>query len=190
VIQQCQYLKIGMMKHCLNLRRGMNNVQLRFLSNNRFSVLHHQGSNRFNQKDLWLLSMAMFTTVGTLIFSSSPTQLEMPPVSGDVIFLGAIKEKSTGILFPKLCNGFTLAGTGVRVKYGFVKVYAVGTYLDPLAMSFIKGQSKEDIQKALLDPMYPRTIRIVMARNLSIQKFTDALSESLKPRMNGDDLQV
>ncbi|KAI2503645.1 hypothetical protein MHU86_10841 [Fragilaria crotonensis] len=75
------------------------------------------------------------------------------------------------------------------IKYGFVKVYAVGTYLDPLAMG-IKGQPKDVIQKALLDPMYPRTIRIVMARGLSIQKFTDALSESLKPRMNGEDLHT
>lgn len=104
--------------------------------------------------------------------------------------LGASKEKATGIMFPKQCNGFMLAGTGVRVKYGFVKVYAVGTYLDPLAMSGLKGQPKEVIQKALLNPMYPRTIRIVMARGLSIQKFTDALNESLKPRMGGEDLQT
>lgn len=120
----------------------------------------------------------------------SATQMEAIPSSGDVIMLGATKEKATGILFPKQCNGFMLAGTGVRVKYGFVKVYAVGTYLDPLAMSVMKGQSKEDIQKALLNPMYPRTIRIVMARGLSIEKFTDALNESLKPRMNGEDLQT
>lgn len=32
------------------------------------------------------------------------------------------KEQATGILFPRLCNGMTLAGCGVRVKWGFVKV--------------------------------------------------------------------
>lgn len=31
-------------------------------------------------------------------------------------------EEATGILFPRLCNGMTLAGCGVRVKWGFVKV--------------------------------------------------------------------
>eukprot|EP00547_Thalassionema_nitzschioides_P007953 CAMPEP_0194201118 /NCGR_PEP_ID=MMETSP0156-20130528/1477_1 /TAXON_ID=33649 /ORGANISM="Thalassionema nitzschioides, Strain L26-B" /LENGTH=189 /DNA_ID=CAMNT_0038926233 /DNA_START=313 /DNA_END=882 /DNA_ORIENTATION=- len=109
------------------------------------------------------------------------------PSSGDIITVGKpVKEKSTGILFPTLCNGFSLAGTGVRIKYGFVKVYAVGSYFDP---ANFKGFSKDAVEKALLDPMYPRTIRIVMARDLSIQKFTDALNESLKPRMNGEDLE-
>jgi hypothetical protein len=177
------------MKHCLNLRRSLKNAHLRSFTNRRYPVLH-QGISSFSQETLWFLSLAMFTTVGSFVIPSSTTQLEMPPASGDVLLLGAIAEKSTGILFPKLCNGFTLAGTGARAKYGFFNVYAVGTYLDPLAMSFIKGQSKDAIQKALLDPMYPRTIRIVMARNLSIQTFTDALNESLKPRMNGEDLQA
>jgi len=36
--------------------------------------------------------------------------------------LSPSKEPATGILFPRLCNGMTLAGCGVRVKYGFVKV--------------------------------------------------------------------
>ena len=36
--------------------------------------------------------------------------------------LSPSKEPATGILFPKLCNGMTFAGCGVRVKYGFVKV--------------------------------------------------------------------
>merc|ERR1711982_296481 len=98
------------------------------------------------------------------------------------------KEKTTGILFPKLCNGFSLAGMGVRYKWGFVQVYAVGSYFDPNTSMALKGSSKEVIEKALLDPKYSRTIRIVMARNLSIQKFTDALNESLESRMNGEDL--
>ena len=44
------------------------------------------------------------------------------PTSGDVLSVGTpIKEVATGILFPQLCNGFQLAGTGVRIKYVFVK---------------------------------------------------------------------
>lgn len=68
------------------------------------------------------------------------------------------------------------------------QVYAVGTYVDNLAMSMIKTQGEEEIKKALLDSNYPRTIRIVMNRNLSIDKYTSAIVEALEPRMNGEDL--
>jgi len=55
------------------------------------------------------------------------------PTGGDVINSGTpVKEDATGILFPQLCNGYYLAGCGVRIKWGLIKVYAVGTYLDPL----------------------------------------------------------
>jgi len=82
----------------------------------------------------------------------------------------------------------TFVGCGVRVKFGFVKIYAVGTYMDPIAMSAIKREGSDAIGKALLDPMYPRTIRIVMNRSLSIDKYTKAIVEALEPRMNGEDL--
>ena len=100
-----------------------------------------------------------------------------------------MKESATGILFPQLCNGYYLVGTGVRIKYGFIKVYAVGTYVDPLAMAaIIKSNNPSAIEQALLDPTYPRTIRLVMNRGLSIEKYTSAIVESLKPRMMGQDL--
>lgn len=50
----------------------------------------------------------------------------------------SFKEPKTGIIFPELCNGMQFVGCGVRVKYGLVKVYAVGTYMDPTAMNAIK----------------------------------------------------
>lgn len=112
------------------------------------------------------------------------------PLSGDIIGVGApVKEKATGILFPNMCNAMTLVGTGVRVKYYVAKVYAVGTYVDPIAMQAVKSQGREAIEQALLNPMYPRTIRIVMNRSLSIDKFTAAIVESLEPRMKGQDLE-
>jgi hypothetical protein len=113
------------------------------------------------------------------------------PASGDIISTGTpVKEPATGILFPQLCNGYYLAGTGVRIKYAFVKVYAVGTYLDPLAVSAVKLASRETVEQALLDPTYPRTIRIVMNRPLSIDKYTAAIIEALTPRMKGQDLET
>lgn len=102
--------------------------------------------------------------------------------------LGPKEEPTTGILFPHLCNGMTFVGCGVRIKYGFVKVYAVGTYVDPIAMSGVKS-SYTEIDKALLNPAFPRTIRIVMNRSLSIEKYTAAIVEALEPRMNGVDLE-
>jgi len=107
---------------------------------------------------------------------------------GDVLMLEPHKETSSGILFPHLCNAMTFVGCGVRVKYGFVKVYAVGTYMDPVAMSAIKTQGPAAIEKALLNPAYPRTIRIVMNRGLSIEKYTAAIVEALSPRMGGEDM--
>jgi hypothetical protein len=86
----------------------------------------------------------------------------------DAINVGKITtEPVTKILFPALVNGMSLAGVGVRVKYMFVNVYAVGAYFDPIAMMAIKKGTTNDMETALVDPTYPRTIRIVMNRGLS-----------------------
>ena len=62
---------------------------------------------------------------------------------------------------------FRSAGVGVRIKYVFVKVYAAGAYFDPISLMAIKSGSQADLEQALLDPVYPRTIRIVMNRGLA-----------------------
>ena len=61
--------------------------------------------------------------------------------------------------------------------------------MDPLAMSAVKTSSPEAIETALLDPTYPRTIRIVMNRGLSIDKFSTAIVDALEPRMMGQELE-
>ena len=43
-------------------------------------------------------------------------------IGAEPVMLAPQTEPSTGILFPRLCNGMTLVGCGVRVKWGFVKV--------------------------------------------------------------------
>jgi len=113
------------------------------------------------------------------------------PSSGDVFSVGKItNEPVTKIAFPALCNAMSLAGVGVRVKYLFVNVYAVGAYFDPIAMMAVKTASLENIEKALLDPTYPRTIRIVMNRGLSVDKFIAAMNEAIEPRLNGKNLNT
>lgn len=113
------------------------------------------------------------------------------PSSGDVFSVGKItNEPATKIAFPALCNGMSLAGVGVRIKYVFVNVYAVGAYFDPIAMMAVKKGTQEDMDRALVDPTYPRTIRIVMNRGLSVDKFIDAIVEAIEPRLNGQNLET
>lgn len=90
------------------------------------------------------------------------------------------KETATGITFPAQVDGLPFAGAGVRVKYGFVKVYAVGTYANTAGIADMD---------AFMGPAVDKTIRIVMNRGLSVDKFTAAISEALEPRMNGKDLE-
>lgn len=52
------------------------------------------------------------------------------PLGGEAVMLSPKTEPVTGILFPRLCNGMTLAGCGVRVKWGFVKVCLIHVKYD------------------------------------------------------------
>ena len=103
-----------------------------------------------------LLAASAAATAGLVAYNNNNTTGCVPRVS-DITNIGKItKEPATGIAFPELCNGMTLAGVGVRIKYVFVKVYGVGAYFDPIAMMAVKKGTAADIEKALLDPTYPR----------------------------------
>ena len=129
--------------------------------------------------------------IGNQFNSKSALCAAKVPTSGDVLSIGKVtKEPQTGILFPELCNAMVLAGVGVRIKYVFVKVYAVGAYFDPIAMMAVKKGSPADIEHALLDPTYPRTIRIVMNRGLGVDKFIAAIVEAVEPRLKGQNLET
>mmetsp|Transcript_1036 Transcript_1036/g.2081 ORF Transcript_1036/g.2081 Transcript_1036/m.2081 type:complete len:222 (-) Transcript_1036:647-1312(-) len=43
-------------------------------------------------------------------------------LGAEPVMLSPKTEPATGILFPRLCNGMSLAGCGVRIKWRFVKV--------------------------------------------------------------------
>tara|TARA_B110000971_G_scaffold185459_1_gene193663 strand:+ start:275 stop:724 length:450 start_codon:yes stop_codon:yes gene_type:complete len=75
-----------------------------------------------------------------------------------------------------MVDGMDFIGAGVRVKYGFVKVYAVGVY------------SSAKSQPELLAANTDKSLRIVMNMNLSVDKYTAAIMEALTPRMNGQDM--
>ncbi|GAX12919.1 hypothetical protein FisN_32Lh059 [Fistulifera solaris] len=154
---------------------------------------HSSAFRHSNNNKLWLAAagvstMAVVVAWQTTNDSHYKSILSPTLTSCDIISAGTpIKEAATGILFPQLCNGMFFAGCGVRVKYGFVKVYAVATYVDPVALGAVK-HSPAAVEEALLDPTYPRTIKIILNRNLSSEKFTAAIVEALQPRMMGVDL--
>ena len=88
-----------------------------------------------------------------------------------------VKDAATGILLSQLCNGMSIVGCGARVKYGFVKIYTVATYVDPVALQAIKHLSTEVIEESLLGPTYPRTLKITMNRNFSSKNSLPPLSK-------------
>lgn len=105
-----------------------------------------------------------------------------------VIMAGSAEEEpDTGIMFPPMVNGFSFMGCGVRIKYVFVKVYAVGAYLRPDDFAGMKDDAA--IEKKLLDPNTHKVIRIVMNRSMTMDKYNDAIVEALTPRMNGQDME-
>jgi hypothetical protein len=87
-----------------------------------------------------------------------------------------------------MVDGLLYVGSGVRVKYGFVKVYAVGAYVDKSDVADVIGKGVEEISEKICDPNTPKTIRIVMNRGLSVDKYMAAIMEALEPRMEGVDL--
>lgn len=141
---------------------------------------------RTGSKPFGALALAGAAAAGTAMavtsISSDKTFCEMP-----VIMAGqASEETATGIMFPPMVNGFSFFGCGVRIKYVFVKVYAVGAYLKPEDFKGMKDDAA--IEKALLDPHHHKVIRIVMNRSMTMDKYNDAIVEALTPRMNGQDL--
>lgn len=72
----------------------------------------------------WMCGAAALTVASVACEEPRRTSLlSRIPSGGDVLMVGApIKEKATGIMFPQLCNGMNLVGTGVRVKWGLIKV--------------------------------------------------------------------
>mmetsp|Transcript_9741 Transcript_9741/g.9446 ORF Transcript_9741/g.9446 Transcript_9741/m.9446 type:complete len:218 (+) Transcript_9741:97-750(+) len=92
----------------------------------------------------------------------------------------------------------SLGGVGVRTYGygGFIKVYAVGAYFDEQLITMMEGSIKKEKGKncnrnalekvvvtALLNPTYPRTIRIVMNRALSVDTFVGGIVKSVEPRL-------
>ncbi|CAM9908327.1 unnamed protein product, partial [Heterosigma akashiwo] len=109
--------------------------------------------------------------------------------------LADVTEPKTGIKFADRFGGLGLAGVGVRVKQIgplSVKVYGVGMYMDESSaleeISEYAGGKKADsgFFSRLRKPSIDKKIVLKMARSVGSETMSEALAESIKPRMSGD----
>ena len=93
-----------------------------------------------------------------------------------------VVEPKTGVEFPAEQGGLKLAGCGVRVKYGFIKVYAVGVYVSPrVALDKRAASPLAALRTARRDGAVVE-LRLTMARDVPKKTFVDALAEQITPR--------
>ena len=93
-----------------------------------------------------------------------------------------VVEPKTGVQFPAEQGGLKLAGCGVRVKYGFIKVYAVGVYVSPrVALDKRAASPLAALRTARRDGAVVE-LRLTMARDVPKKTFVDALAEQITPR--------
>ena len=81
----------------------------------------------------------LYVTGNTINVADAPTVQcsAAAPLGGEPVMLSPSKEPATGILFPRLCQGMTFVGCGVRVKYGFVKVRSTAIYFDSIIVIIV-----------------------------------------------------
>ena len=109
----------------------VNNGLVVVTRSRRFSarpISHNTGSSAKAQPGLYVFSSVTLLLAATFLRpiehnnGNSVSLVVQCAAAVESDMLSPSKEPATGILFPRLCNGMTLAGCGVRVKYGFVKV--------------------------------------------------------------------
>jgi hypothetical protein len=82
-----------------------------------------------------------------------------------------------GVRFEEQCNvanqALVLNGAGIRVKM-IIKVYAVGLYVP----------RKDTVPNAILSQAGPKSVRIVMLRDVSAEKLTEALVRGITDNLS------
>lgn len=61
----------------------------------------------------------------------------------------------------------------------------MSTYIPQIHLEYLQGETKETIQKYLIQPHpdHSRTIRIVTYRSISIETYTSAVMDALRPKL-------
>ncbi|KAL7450195.1 hypothetical protein ACHAWC_002152 [Mediolabrus comicus] len=101
--------------------------------------------------------------------------------------LKPIQEYATGIKFePTLDNGLYLVGAGVKKK-SVIKVYAVAMYSTPqVLVSATSHASLHDAARTFDSSSSMTSFVLEMVYSAGAEKIAGAISESVKPRHNGD----
>eukprot|EP00931_Biecheleriopsis_adriatica_P094481 TRINITY_DN68123_c0_g1_i1.p1 TRINITY_DN68123_c0_g1~~TRINITY_DN68123_c0_g1_i1.p1 ORF type:complete len:250 (-),score=62.65 TRINITY_DN68123_c0_g1_i1:152-841(-) len=98
-----------------------------------------------------------------------------------------VKEAHTGVEFPVSSGKQLLVATGVRKKFGAVKVYAVALYLEKGSKLWNSPASAEKLLKEAPGKV---SLHIVITSSLVTKaKLSDALQESLGPRLEASGLE-
>eukprot|EP00613_Pedinella_sp_CCMP2098_P036940 CAMPEP_0171811110 /NCGR_PEP_ID=MMETSP0991-20121206/77926_1 /TAXON_ID=483369 /ORGANISM="non described non described, Strain CCMP2098" /LENGTH=139 /DNA_ID=CAMNT_0012424441 /DNA_START=235 /DNA_END=649 /DNA_ORIENTATION=- len=91
-----------------------------------------------------------------------------------------VQEAATKIKFSTSIDGeLSLIGTGCRYKWGMVKVYAVGIYIQ----GEVGSLGGAGLRKGLVESTAKKSVVMKMARGIDSQKLVDALDEAFKPRL-------
>ena len=110
-----------------------------------------------------------------------------------------VNEPSSNVPFPVYMNAANgahqiLMGTGIRTRTLLkVKVYAFGLYVDSAAarsaLGSFAGQAQRDLERsdafysAVLRMQFSMTLRLVMTRDVSGERMTEAFDGALRPRV-------
>mmetsp|Transcript_63026 Transcript_63026/g.148009 ORF Transcript_63026/g.148009 Transcript_63026/m.148009 type:complete len:256 (+) Transcript_63026:31-798(+) len=93
-----------------------------------------------------------------------------------------IPEPSTGVSFPAHIHTQELMANGVRTKWGKIKVYAMGLYLEE--RSKLWGLSSVNVRDLAKEAPGRVTLRIVITSSfVSTRKLSEAMREALRPRL-------
>ena len=92
-------------------------------------------------------------------------------------------DASTGLAFPTRARGRELVGTGTRVKFGFVKVYSVGLYVDGAAPRAAGARDGAATLAAVADGALGAELVIKLCRDVGAKELGAALQDSIAPRV-------
>jgi hypothetical protein len=105
-----------------------------------------------------------------------------PPPPPPPAHVEDIVDPSTGLSFPSHARGLALVGTGTRIKYGFVKVYSVGLYVDG-ARAAAGARGGAAALAAVADGALGAELVIKLCRDVGAKELGAALQDSIAPRV-------
>jgi len=95
--------------------------------------------------------------------------------------IAAVREPKTGIEFPDELHKRDLAGVGVKRRFGVLKQYAIGMYIDQ--SNHLWGATAKPEQVLINAPGHASLRVVITSGFVSKESFAAALRESVEPRL-------